>query len=169
MNHHSGRSGKSDSGARQLPCPQETCSRFNSGGGVGSPEPVLVPQPVQQSGIGGREIKSRQFLATDPTQRRTAQGPGLMPPPRTSKEPKVYGLLRVLVGKGLDEVVKGHLDAEFFLQFAVQTFLEGLIRPAFAPGKFPESTQMPIVGTLSDEQSALAKHQTGTDLDDIHR
>ena len=65
----------------------------------------------------------------------------------------------------LHQFVNFDLDAKLFPQLTAQAFLKAFVRLPFATREFPESAQVSAGVSLRDEKLAVAKDQTGCDLD----
>jgi hypothetical protein len=61
----------------------------------------------------------------------------------------------------------GHVDTEFFAEFADEAVFEGFVGFDFATGEFPEEAEVIAGAALGDEELASAEDQAGGDIDDF--
>jgi len=127
----------------------------------GLPPTRIGSKPAEQLRISGGESMGGQFLPTHPLQRRAIERLRFTGGNLTEKESQVYCLVTIGVRHALEQYTDADFNAKFLAQFALQAFLEGFARLAFATGEFPQAAQMVARMSLSDEQLAGTEDQAG--------
>jgi len=132
----------------------------------GLPEQGVATNQAQQPAVRSRERVKVEFGCGYPFQGRAIQRLRLVSNPAAGKETQVYRLLRIGMGEAFDETADGNLDAQFLHQLAGQAGFKCLIGLAFSARKFPEPPLVRGGVAPRDKELALAKDQTGGDLND---
>lgn len=101
------------------------------------PKRSVVPQFLQQAGVGGGEGEVGQFGGGDPLEGGAIDGLRLVAQPAAAEETEVDALFRIVVGQVLHQFQDGHIDAQFLAQLARQAGFKRFPRLTFAAGKLP--------------------------------
>lgn len=108
-----------------------------------------------------------KFVAGHPFQCGATEGLGFTLREPAKKESQVDSLFRIGVRYGFEQCADFDLDAEFFVQFAGETLLEGFAGFTFSARKFPQATEMRVDVALGDEQFTGTEDKAGADFDDF--
>ncbi len=127
---------------------------------------TVVPQLLEEAGVGGGEGVVAQFSGADPFEGGAAERLRFVSPPAAAEESQMDRLFRVCVGQALEQWADASPRCPVPPQFARQACLEGLVGLAFAAGELPQPAQMGLGGPLGDQQLAVAEDQGGGDVND---
>ena len=110
--------------------------------------------------IGGRLRENYSAPATreSPTRNPRTRARALVTPPPAMEELQMDPFLGIRLSDDGEDLSHLNLDAEFLRQFAPQAIRVGFRRPAFAPGKFPQASQMIAQSSPRNKQPAAPEH-----------